>query len=450
MIRKQKLFLYFVLMACLTFFQACAMQGGASLVQATDQGQVDEVDRLLSSGISPDEATSDGITPLFVACGKGYDKIVKRLIDSKANVNAAVKKTFKHEDQTIVKGTTPLMAALENNHTYIAYMLLSQNADVKLSDENGLSPILIAASKKDVKMLGALIDRGAKVNDRTSSPFDHNGETVFSGTTPLMAAVSNNRDENVLLLIQKGADIKATAKNGVNALIIASANGDEEMVKVLLKKGADPNNKTTQAFTSKGQPVFLGADALLVASGGGYTGVVGLLLKAGANPNTSTQNGTTALMAASAKGYVDVVKILVAYQADVNAKTTERYEIGKEIFPKGFSALSAAASAGHANVVQFLIENGADVNIKDDEYLIDPLFLAASKGHHEVAKILIDNGADVFAVNHHGTARNAACHYGYPTILQLIDDAREKINQVEEEEKEQIPEYEPSFKGKKE
>jgi ankyrin repeat protein len=429
------------------------MGGRPSLVQAADQGQLDEVDRLLSEGISPNEETDEGVAPLFVASGKGYDKIVRRLLDSNANVNAAVQKTFKYNGQTLVKGTTPLMTAIENYQPYIVYMLLSQEADVKLSDENGLSPILIAAGKKDVKMLGDLIDAGAKVNDRTSSPFDYNGETVFSGTTPLMAAIANNRDDNALLLITKGADVKATAKNGVDALIIASANGDEEMVKVLLKKGVDLKNKTTQELTAKGRLVFTGTDALLAASDGGYTGVVKLLLKAGANPNTSAQNGTTALMAASAKGHLDVVKVLVAREADVNAKTTERYQIGKEAFPKGYSVLSAAAAGGHAGVVQFLIENGADVNIKDDEYLIDPLFLAASNGHSEAAKILIDNGADVFAVNHHGTARNAACHYGYPMILQMIDDKRQEIKQEEEaeqNEKEQPPEYDPSFKGKKE
>jgi serine/threonine-protein phosphatase 6 regulatory ankyrin repeat subunit B len=453
MIRNPNLFLFIVLMPGLIFLQACAMSQTTSLVQASDQGQFEEVDRLLSAGVSPNEETSEGVTPVFAASAKGYDKIVKRLLDSKANVDAAVKKTFKSNKQITVKGTTPVMAALENGHSFVVYMLLSQEANVKLADENGLSPILIAAAKKDVKMLGDLIDRGAKVNDRTSSPFDQNGETVFAGTTPLMAAVANNRDDNALLLMQKGADVKAVAKNGVDALFMASANGDEEMVKILLKKGAEPKNQTTQEFKSREKIVFLGSDALLAASDGGYTGVVKFLLKAGADPTASSQNGTTALMAASARGHLDIVKVLLAAEADVNAKTTERYQIGKEVFPKGWSVLSAAAWGGHASVVQLLIDNGADVNIKDDEYLIDPLFLAATKGHTEVAKILIEYGADVFAVNHHGTARNAAEHYGHPVILQMIDDTREKIKQEEEaeqNEKEQPPEYEPSFKGQKE
>jgi uncharacterized protein len=451
MTRKQNIFLFLVLMTPLIFLQACATQGGPSLIQAADQGQADEVDRILAAGETPNQETSDGVTPLFVACSKGNEKIVKRLLDSKADVNAAVKKTCKLNGQPVVKGTTPLMAALDNYNANIIYMLLSSDANVKLSDENGLSPILIASTKKDVKILGALVDRGAKVNDRTSSPVVYNGEAIFSGTTPLMAAIANNRDENARFLIDHGADAKATARNGVDALMVASANGNEEMVSILLKKGADLNNKTTQEFTAKAMPVFIGADALLMASDGGYTGVVNLLLKAGADANASAKNGTTALMAASAKGYIDVVKLLVAVDADVNAKTTERYEIGKSVFPKGYSILSAAAVGGNAAVVQFLIDNGADVNIKDDEYLIDPLFLAATNGNYDVAKILIDNGANVFAVNKHGTARNAASHYGYPLILKLIDDARAKAKAEEESQtqEEQPPEYEPSFKGQK-
>ena len=85
-------------------------------------------------------------------------------------------------------------------------------------------------------MLGTLIDMGANVNDTTSPPFEYNGETVFSGTTPLMAAIASNRDDNSLLLIDRGANIKATTKNGVDALFVAAINGDEEMVKTLIDK----------------------------------------------------------------------------------------------------------------------------------------------------------------------------------------------------------------------
>jgi serine/threonine-protein phosphatase 6 regulatory ankyrin repeat subunit B len=451
MTRKQNIFMFFVLMAPLIFLQACATHGGPSLNQAVEQGQADEVDRMLAVGQNPNQETGDGVTPLFLACIKGNEKIAKRLIDSKADVNAAVKKTFKRNGQPVVKGTTPLMAAIENFNAYIIYMLLASDANVKLSDENGLSPIIIASAKKDVKILGALVDRGAKVNDRTSSPFVYSGETVLSGTTPLMAAIANNREENAMFLIDHGADIKATTRNGVDALMVASANGNEDMVKTLLKKGADIDNRTTQEFTAKGKPVFAGADALLMASGAGYTGVVNILLKANADANASTNNGTTPLMAAAAKGYIEVVKLLVDADADVNAKTIERYQIGKEVFPKGYSVLSAAAANGNAAVVQFLIDNGADVNIKDDEYKIDPLFIAAASGQYEAAKILIDNGANVFAVSHHGTARNEAKHYGHPTILKLIDDAREKAKADEEAQtqEEQPPEFEPTFKGQK-
>jgi ankyrin repeat protein len=444
---KRKFCLFFIFMTYSLCLQACSMGGATSLIHAVDQNNVEEIDQMLTAGISPDESTEEGVTPLFAACLKGQAQIAQRLLESNADVNAAIKKTFKYKGQTLVKGTTPLMAAIENYHTDIVHMLLSRGANVKLADENGFSPVLIAAAKKDINMLEALVDKGANINDRTSSPFEYNGETVFSGTTPLMAAIANHRDENAILLIQKGADVKATAKNGVDALFIASAGGDEKLVRILLKKGADPNNQTTQEFTVKKEPVFIGSDALLAASSGGYAGAVKLLLKAGADATASAKNGTTALMAASAKGRMDVVKLLVAGEADVNAQTTERYQIGGEVFPKGWSVLSAAASGGHADVVQFLIDNGADVNIKDDEYLIDPLFLAAAKGHQEVAKILIDYGADVFAVNHHGTARNTASHNGFVTIVQLIDEARARIDQADEEEA--IPEYEPSFQGKK-
>jgi ankyrin repeat protein len=281
-------------------------------------------------------------------------------------------------------------------------------------------------------MLDTLIGQGAPVNSSTSSPFEYHGETVLSGTTPLMAAIAGNRDENAMLLIKKGANIRATTRNGVDALFIAAAKGDEKMVKILLQRGANSRNTTTQDFTSEGRTVFAGSNALMAASDGGYTGIVKLLIRARANVNASTKAGTTALMAASAKGHLDIVKILIALRADVNAKTTERYEIGKEVVPKGSSALAMAASGGYADVVQILIDNGADVNTKDEEYLVDPLFLASSKCHSEAAEILIENGADVFAVSHHGTALNTAEHNGCEKIPSMILNAREEVKKEKE------------------
>jgi hypothetical protein len=56
--------------------------------------------------------------------------------------------------------------------------------------------------------------------------------------------------------------------------------GDEEIVRLLIEKGATPDTRTTQDFTVKGQPVFIGSFALMVAADRGHAGVVNLINKA--------------------------------------------------------------------------------------------------------------------------------------------------------------------------
>jgi ankyrin repeat protein len=423
---KQKIVLAFAFTVSVAFCQACSTLMRPALIQATDQNQQSEVDRLLASGENPNQETKDGVTPLHIASERGYGKIAKSLIEKKADVNAAVKKTFKYKGEDVPKGSTPLMAAIDNYHFDIADMLIANGAKVNLLTENGSSALMIAADKKNPEMVKTLIKKGAKVNETTLYPFQYKGETIQSGSTALMAAAAGNRDENAKILIDNGADVNKRTKLGVDALLIAAANGNEDMVKMLIEKGAKPDATTTQDFTVKGQPVFKGSTTLMAAADGGHAGVVKQLIQAGADVNQANEKGVTALMAATAKGHLGAVKALVEAGADVNAKTTVQFKIGKEIVPKGSRPLSGAAYYGHAQVVVFLIENGADVNGKDDEAAVDPLFLAATKGHYETAKVLIENGADVYAVSKLGTAVNTAYHNGYPLIVNLINKAREQ------------------------
>ena len=288
---NRTILLGFVFIGALISCQACSTLMTPSLIQATNQNQQDEVDRLLASGENPNQETKDGVTPLHIASGRGYDKIAKSLIQNKADVNATIKQTFKYKGKDVPKGATPLMGAIANYHFDIADMLISNGANVNLLTENGSSALMIAADKKNPEMVKTLIKKGAKVNETTLYPFEYKGETIYSGSTALMAAIATNRNENARILIENGADVTKQTKNGVDALIIAAANGDEEIVRLLIEKGATPDTKTTQDFTVKGQPVFIGSTALMAAADGGHAGAVKLLIQAGADVNDSNERG---------------------------------------------------------------------------------------------------------------------------------------------------------------
>jgi len=434
---KQRCFLTFILLIFL-FLPACKTMQMTPIVEATDLGNLSEVNYHLAQGVDVDEATPEGVTPLFVASAKGHEDIVKRLIDKGADVNAVTTKAFKYEERMIYEGRTPLMEALRSKHTDIAELLIQHGADVNAADVNGATPLFIAAALNEGGIVTILIDKDADVNAVILNEYDYKGEPVIKGATPLMAALKMKQNANAALLVARGADVNARSDDGTDALIIAAAiTGDLKMANFLLSHGANHKTRVTRDYLEKGKLQFAGVTTLMIAAGAGHVESVKALIKAGADVNAVSEKGTTAMFTAATKGHLEVIKILVANGADVNARLLEQFRYGKQVCPKGVEPMGGAAWEGHYKVVQFLIDNGADVNSREDDFDSNALYMAARMGHIKVVKILIDNGADVWAETKVGTAYDAAIHYMHPYIAQCILDARKKVDEANDAQEEE-------------
>ncbi len=110
--------------------------------------------------------------------------------------------------------------------------LLANKIGLNEKDELGNTPLTIAASNGNDKLVRFLIKSGADINLQGSLG------------TPLISAVFNKQAIIVRLLLQAKANPNIKSTNGVTPLMSASWRMSRMMVDELLKAGADANQKT--------------------------------------------------------------------------------------------------------------------------------------------------------------------------------------------------------------
>lgn len=211
---------------------------------------------------------------------------------------------------------------------------------------------------------------------RLSNQSKSDGKMVEVMNQQLIVSAVKGDTDNVLKLLQDGADINATDGRGRTAVMAATYENKADMVKALINKGADINIRDNNLN-----------NVLLYAGASGYLDIVKLAVDAGADTKLTNRFGGTALIPASERGHVEVVQELLT-QSDVDVNHINKLH---------WTALLEAIMLGnggerHQNIVQLLVKHGADVNIADGDG-ITPLNHARQKGFKEIADILIEAGA---------------------------------------------------------
>ena len=177
-----------------------------------------------------------------------------------------------------------------------------------LNPESAILTALYMRKKADVQKLLAAqpaltIFEAAALgrDDRVRELIDRDPASIDAwspdGNTPLGLASFFARTTTVRLLLDRGANVLAAARNymKVQPLHAAVSSRNPEIVALLLERGADPNARQQVGYTP-----------LMGAAASGKRTLVDPLLESGADPALKAEDGKTAADVARDHGHPDL------------------------------------------------------------------------------------------------------------------------------------------------
>jgi ankyrin repeat protein len=343
----------------------------------------------------------EGYTPLHFAALWSHTAAAQLLLDAGASVNAT----------TTNSSSTPLHLAVQAGDDSMVSLLLDRGAQPDSIDNNGCIPLHLASSSNQLRAVEALLQHSSS----SSSSRALVNAADQDGQTPLHLAADKGHRQVAACLIEAGADVNARATGQITPLHRAVIKGHWAVVQLLLDAGADP------AAADGG-----GANGLQLAVFSGHTAILEQLLAA----LTVTQRmgclnqecrGKTPVHWAVGLDRMDCLKALLAAGADADRLFGAAAVTKTKQSLAGASALHRAVQLGRTEAVKLL---ATPANMRHLWQGSTPLHMAAKRGDTHVASCLIEAGANVDArAADQSTPLHEAIVNEHEALVQLLLDA---------------------------
>ncbi|XP_067668390.1 putative ankyrin repeat protein RF_0381 [Haliotis asinina] len=384
------------------------------LYNASRDGDLEAVRRILSVGLANVNCRVDGRTPMMAAAWNRHSDVVDLLVKENANVTLVDdhKNTVLHyacrggDIETVefvislnavginskgYKTGTPLMVAAQHGHRKVVELLLRNGANASYVDVVGDNLLIWACEGGDVETVKLVLSLNI---------VDVNSHGCRSKTPVIEAAQHGHRDV-VEFLVKKGADVTQVDDIGENTLHWACEGGDLETVKLLLSLNiVDINSHGWRSRT----PV-------MVAARYGSAQVVELLVTKGADVSLVDGVKDNILHYACRGGDIETVKLVLSLNVvDINSRGQNSQ-----------TPVIVAAQGKHRDIVELLVTEGADVSLVDNSRT-NILHWACLAGDLETVKLVLSlHAADINARIDYGSTALEIARFGRrPQLVDLL------------------------------
>ncbi|PBJ05570.1 ankyrin repeat domain-containing protein [Flavobacterium sp. ACN6] len=282
--------------------------GNTAFTYAARSGNIPLLKKLLEKGIKPTETAL-----LIAAQGSRREtntiETYKYLVEE-VKIKAAAQNKAGQNVLHILAG--------KPNQTEIIKYFLDKGVDVNKADKDGNTPIMAAASAREIAALELFLPKAKNINAQN-----------LKGESALTNAVRSGTPEAVSLLLAKGADVNVKDKEGNNLGVY--------LVQSYRPAGRERETPKQDPFDAKAK----------------------LLQDKGLNLAAAQKDGNTLYHAAITKNDVALLKKITDLKVDVNAKNKD-----------GLTALHRAAmTSKDDSILKYLVSVGAkkDINTEFDE-----------------------------------------------------------------------------------